>query len=91
MRPGIEPRSLAYEANALPIRDDLNNNSIELMWCEIRMQENKEILLSLIQRPQNSNMSYLEHLSDSLENALNEYMPVFLIGELSNRHVNYGK
>ena len=28
------------------------------MWCEIRMQENKEILLSLIQRPQNSNMSY---------------------------------
>ena len=41
----------------------------------------KKILLGLIYRPPNSNMSYLEHLSYSLENALNEYMHVFLIGD----------
>ena len=46
------------------------------------MQEKKpQILLGLIYRPTNSNMSYLEHLSDSLENALNKSTPVFLIGD----------
>ena len=41
----------------------------------------KKILLGLIVGPPNSNMSYLEHLSDSLENALNKPTPVFLIGD----------
>lgn len=56
------------------------------MWCEIHMQEIKkesDLAWYIDHQIQNANMSYLENLSDSLENALNESMPVFLIGDFN--------
>ena len=37
----------------------------------------------MIYRPPNSNMSYYEHISDLLDNALNESMPVFPTGDFN--------
>lgn len=58
--------------------------TIVLNSCGVKYicKKKKQILLGLIYRPTNSNMSYLEHLSDSLENALNKSTPVFLIGDV---------
>lgn len=65
------------------LRDDLIDSNIELIWCEIHMQDNKKILLGLIYRPPNSNVSYFDCLSYSLDKAINEPMPVFLIGDFN--------
>ena len=65
------------------LRNDLNNDNIELIWCEIHAQENKKNLLGLIYRPPNSNASYYDYLSLSIESALNENMPVFLISDFN--------
>ena len=37
-------------------------------------------LIGLIYRPRNLTVSYLDHLSTSLGNTLNEAMPIFLMG-----------
>lgn len=63
------------------MRDNLNDSNIELIWCEIHIQDNKKILLGLIYPPPNSNVSYFDSLSYSFHKAIPEPMPVFLMGD----------
>lgn len=63
-------------------RSDLENNSIECVWLEIRSLKSK-FLLGLFYRPPNSSIEFWNHFENSLESASEQNMDMIVLGDFN--------
>ena len=69
-------------------RTDLEQESLECIWLEIKPYKSKSFLLGNIYRPPNSTIQWNEIFEDCIENVLREDKEIYLMGDINRDRLN---